>query len=51
MQCKNGIIFFDEFDKVMNSMHGAEVINALIHIADSTQTPFQDFGHTTLGHF
>jgi ATP-dependent Lon protease len=37
MKCNNGIIFFDEIDKIGDSRHGREVTNALIHITDFTQ--------------
>ena len=37
MKCMNGIIFFDEIDKIGKSLGGIEVTNQLIHITDSTQ--------------
>lgn len=37
MKCMNGIIFFDEIDKLADTAHGNEVSNALLHIIDSTQ--------------
>jgi len=37
MNCCNGIIFFDEIDKISDSTEGAEVVNQLIHILDNTQ--------------
>ena len=37
MNCCNGIIFFDEIDKISDSPEGAEVVNQLIHILDNTQ--------------
>lgn len=37
MKYKNGIIFFDEFDKLGDTEKGMEVANALLHITDSTQ--------------
>lgn len=33
----NPIFFFDELDKVSRTDHGAEIINTLIHLTDSTQ--------------
>ena len=43
MKHKNGIIFFDEFDKIANTDKGAEVINVLLHITDPTQnSEFKD---------
>jgi len=37
MNCCNGIIFFDEIDKISDSIEGIEVVNQLIHILDHTQ--------------
>jgi len=37
MNCCNGIIFFDEIDKISETMEGIEVVNQLIHILDNTQ--------------
>jgi len=37
MSCNNGIIFFDEIDKISDSIEGIEVVNQLIHILDNTQ--------------
>jgi flagellar biosynthesis GTPase FlhF len=37
MKCMNGIIFFDEIDKLADTAQGNEVSNALLHIIDSTQ--------------
>jgi ATP-dependent Lon protease len=37
MGCNNGIIFFDEIDKISESIEGIEVVNQLIHILDHTQ--------------
>jgi ATP-dependent Lon protease len=37
MNCNNGIIFFDEIDKISDSIEGVEVVNQLIHILDNTQ--------------
>ena len=37
MNCNNGIIFFDEIDKISDSIEGIEVVNQLIHILDNTQ--------------
>jgi ATP-dependent Lon protease len=37
MNCNNGIIFFDEIDKISESTEGLEVVNQLIHILDNTQ--------------
>jgi ATP-dependent Lon protease len=43
MEHKNGIIFFDEFDKISSDEKGMEVINVLLHITDSTQnSEFKD---------
>jgi ATP-dependent Lon protease len=36
-QCMNPVIFFDELDKVSETLHGQEIINTLIHLTDSTQ--------------
>lgn len=33
----NPIFYFDELDKVSDTKHGYEIINALIHITDNTQ--------------
>lgn len=37
MKCNNGILFFDEIDKIANTSNGKEVINQLLHITDFTQ--------------
>jgi ATP-dependent Lon protease len=37
MKCKNGIIYFDEFDKISPTDHGMEISRALLHITDFTQ--------------
>jgi len=37
MQCNNGIIFFDEIDKISRADKGREIENALLHIIDFTQ--------------
>jgi len=37
MKFTNGIIFFDEFDKLGESEKGMEVANSLLHVIDSTQ--------------
>lgn len=37
MKCKNGIIYFDEFDKISTTDHGMEISKALLHITDFTQ--------------
>ena len=37
MQCNNGIVFFDEIDKISDTIEGMEVVNQLIHILDHTQ--------------
>lgn len=37
MQCKNGIIYFDEFDKISNTEQGIEISNTLLHITDFSQ--------------
>jgi ATP-dependent Lon protease len=34
---KNGILFFDEIDKLAGTEHGKEVSNVLLHITDFTQ--------------
>lgn len=36
-KCMNPVIFFDELDKVSNSVKGEEIINILMHLTDSTQ--------------
>jgi len=35
-QCMNGIILFDELDKISDTAHGQEIIGALIHLTDTT---------------
>lgn len=43
MKSNNGIIFFDEFDKLSESEHGKEVAWSLLHIIDYTQnSQFRD---------
>jgi TPR repeat protein len=37
MKCCNGIIFFDEVDKLTNNEQGMQVSNFLLHITDFTQ--------------
>jgi len=37
MKCKNGILFFDEIDKIGTSSRAQEVSNQLLHITDFTQ--------------
>ena len=37
MKQLNGIVFFDELDKISDTKHGNEVSNILLHITDSTQ--------------
>jgi len=37
MKCANGIIFFDEIDKIADTSNGKEVSNQLLHITDFTQ--------------
>lgn len=37
MGCNNGIIYFDEFDKISTTDHGLEISRALLHITDSSQ--------------
>jgi ATP-dependent Lon protease len=37
MQSLNGILFFDEVDKIGTTKHGEEVTNKLIHMTDFTQ--------------
>jgi len=37
LQCKNGILFFDEVDKIGMSSKSQEVSNQLLHITDFTQ--------------
>jgi ATP-dependent Lon protease len=37
MSCINGILFFDEIDKIANTPNGCEVSNQLLHITDFTQ--------------
>ena len=36
-ECMNPIIYFDELDKISDSVRGDEIINTLIHMTDSTQ--------------
>jgi ATP-dependent Lon protease len=33
----NGIIYFDEFDKISNTLHGTEISRMLLHITDFSQ--------------
>jgi ATP-dependent Lon protease len=43
VEFKNGIIFFDEFDKLTKTTHGQEVMSAFLHILDEQQNEcFQD---------
>jgi ATP-dependent Lon protease len=37
LECKNGIIYFDEFDKIPNTKYGSDVSKTLLHITDFTQ--------------
>lgn len=37
MKCANGIMFFDEIDKIADTSNGKEVSNQLLHITDFTQ--------------
>jgi ATP-dependent Lon protease len=37
LECKNGILFFDEVDKIGHSSRSQEVSNQLLHITDFTQ--------------
>jgi ATP-dependent Lon protease len=37
MKCNNGILFFDEIDKIADTSNGKEVSNQLLHITDFTQ--------------
>lgn len=37
MQCNNGILFFDEIDKISDTPQGQSVTNQLLHITDFTQ--------------
>lgn len=37
MQCNDGIIYFDEIDKLSDSAHGQEVSALMLHILDPTQ--------------
>lgn len=37
MKVNNGIFYFDEIDKISNSLYGSEVSNSLLHITDFTQ--------------
>lgn len=37
MKYKNGIIYFDEFDKISVTENGQEISRALLHITDSSQ--------------
>lgn len=36
-KCMNPVIFFDELDKVSESVRGEEVVNMLVHLTDATQ--------------
>jgi len=47
MKQLNGIIFFDEIDKISNTRYGSEVSKLLLHITDSTQN--HDFKDKYLG--
>jgi len=47
MQQLNGIILFDELDKISNTPHGSEISKLLLHITDSTQN--HDFKDKYLG--
>jgi len=50
MKFTNGIIFFDEFDKLGDSDKGLEVANSLLHIIDTTQNEiFRDKYLSELG--
>lgn len=43
MKYKNGILFFDEFDKLAHTDYGIEASNCLLHITDFTQnSDFRD---------
>ena len=43
MKYKNGIIFFDEFDKLADTEKGMEAANVLLHVTDPTQnSEFKD---------
>jgi len=43
MGCENGIIYFDELDKISKTRQGYEVENLLIHLVDPSQNKhFQD---------
>jgi ATP-dependent Lon protease len=43
MKCSNGIILFDEIDKLSNTPKGREVMYALLHITDyTTNADFRD---------
>ncbi len=37
LRYKNGIIYFDEFDKISNTVHGMEISRMLLHITDFSQ--------------
>lgn len=37
MKCTNGVLFFDEIDKISNTENGNEIHSALLHILDKTQ--------------
>lgn len=47
MKQLNGIILFDELDKISNTAHGSEISKLLLHITDSTQN--HDFKDKYLG--
>ena len=47
MKCANGIMFFDEIDKIADTSNGKEVSNQLLHITDFTQNDqltYQKYG-------
>jgi ATP-dependent Lon protease len=49
MKISNGIVLFDEIDKLSDTPHGVEIQNALLHITDYTQN--SEFVDTYLSEF
>jgi len=40
MKCNDGIVFFDEIDKITESNKGSDIMSSLIHITDFTQNMY-----------
>ena len=47
LACMDGLIFFDEIDKIGTTAKGSEVASSLLHVLDSTQN--KDFSDKYLG--